>query len=92
MEGALDATVRLRQARKAFGKTLLEFQNTRFKLAEIATITRVARTFIDSCIQQQSSTGTLDACHGIDGQVVGDGHGRNRCSMSACSCTAATAT
>jgi acyl-CoA dehydrogenase len=50
MEGALEETVRYVKARKAFGKTLLEFQNARFKLAEAATITRIARTFIDYCI------------------------------------------
>jgi acyl-CoA dehydrogenase len=59
MEGALEATAAYVKSRKAFGKTLMEFQNTRFKLAEIATITRIARTFIDSCIQQQLS-GALD--------------------------------
>ncbi len=59
MEGALEATAAYVKSRKAFGKTLMEFQNTRFKLAEIATITRVARTFIDSCIQQQLH-GALD--------------------------------
>jgi hypothetical protein len=59
MEGALEATAAYVKSRKAFGKTLMEFQNTRFKLAEIATITRVARTFIDSCIQQQLQ-GALD--------------------------------
>jgi acyl-CoA dehydrogenase len=59
MEGALEATLAYAKSRKAFGKTLMEFQNTRFKLAEIATITRVARTFIDSCIQQQLQ-GALD--------------------------------
>ncbi len=59
MEGALAATTEYVKSRKAFGRTLLEFQNTRFKLAEAATLTRVARTFIDSCIQQQL-TGELD--------------------------------
>ncbi|MBS0577896.1 MAG: acyl-CoA dehydrogenase family protein [Proteobacteria bacterium] len=59
MEGALAATTEYVKSRKAFGKALLEFQNTRFKLAEVATLTRVARTFIDSCIQQQLK-GELD--------------------------------
>jgi acyl-CoA dehydrogenase len=51
MEGALEETIRYVKGRKAFGKTILEFQNARFRLAEAATITRVARTFIDRCIQ-----------------------------------------
>ena len=50
MEGALAETVRYAKSRQAFGKALLEFQNARFKLAEAATITRIARTFIDRCI------------------------------------------
>ena len=51
MEGALAQTVRYVKERTAFGKALVEFQNARFKLAEAATITRVARAFIDRCIQ-----------------------------------------
>ena len=50
MEGAIAATVNYVKERKAFGKTIAEFQNSRFKLAEISTIARVARTFIDRCI------------------------------------------
>jgi len=60
MEGGLDETVRYVKGRKAFGKTLLEFQNARFRLAEAATIVRVARTFIDRCIQDVVD-GKLDA-------------------------------
>ncbi|HTT42765.1 MAG TPA: acyl-CoA dehydrogenase family protein [Steroidobacteraceae bacterium] len=51
MEGALEETVKYVKSRSAFGKTLLELQNTRFRLAEAATITRIARTFIDRCIE-----------------------------------------
>ncbi len=51
MEGALAATIDYVRNRSAFGKTLLEFQNTRFRLAEAATGARVARTFIDRCIE-----------------------------------------
>ncbi|HUA87932.1 MAG TPA: acyl-CoA dehydrogenase family protein [Steroidobacteraceae bacterium] len=50
MEGALEATLRYVKERKAFGRPLIEFQNSRFRLAEAATIVRVARTFIDRCI------------------------------------------
>jgi len=59
MEGGLAETLRYVRERKAFGKAIAEFQNTKFQLAEAATITRVARTFIDSCIQQVVD-GTLD--------------------------------
>jgi acyl-CoA dehydrogenase len=59
MEGAVAETVEYVKERKAFGKSLAEFQNTRFKLAEISTTTRVARTFIDRCVQDIIA-GTLD--------------------------------
>jgi acyl-CoA dehydrogenase len=51
MEGALAETVKYVKERKAFGKTVAEFQNTKYKLAEVATITRIARTFVDRCVQ-----------------------------------------
>jgi len=60
MEGALDETVRYVKERKAFGQVILEFQNTRFRLAEVATVARIARTFIDRCIEEVVD-GTLDA-------------------------------
>jgi acyl-CoA dehydrogenase len=50
MEGAVAETLRYVNERKAFGQPIAGFQNTRFKLAEIVTRTRVARTFLDSCI------------------------------------------
>jgi acyl-CoA dehydrogenase len=50
MEGALAETTRYVKERKAFGQTIADFQNTKFKLAEVATLTRVARVFIDDCI------------------------------------------
>jgi acyl-CoA dehydrogenase len=50
MEGAVAETLRYVNERKAFGQPIAVFQNTRFKLAEIVTRTRVARTFLDSCI------------------------------------------
>jgi acyl-CoA dehydrogenase len=59
MEGALAATIKYVKERKAFGKTIAEFQNTKFKLAEIATKTRIARIFLDDCIVKVVA-GTLD--------------------------------
>ncbi len=50
MEYALALTVDYTRHRKAFGKALLEMQNTRFKLAEVKTWVHVARIFIDDCI------------------------------------------
>ena len=43
-------TVDYTKDRDAFGKTLFDIQNTRFELAECATIARIARVFVDDCI------------------------------------------
>jgi acyl-CoA dehydrogenase len=59
MEGALAETIKYVKDRKAFGKSIAEFQNTKFKLAEIATKTRIARVFVDDCIAKVVA-GTLD--------------------------------
>jgi len=59
MEGALAQTVKYVKERKAFGRTIAEFQNTKFKLAELATKTRIARVFVDDCITRIVA-GTLD--------------------------------
>jgi acyl-CoA dehydrogenase len=50
MEYALDLTVSYARGRKVFGKALLEMQNTRFTLAEVKTLARIARVFVDDCI------------------------------------------
>lgn len=59
MEGAYEATLAYVRERQAFGKPVAEFQNTKFKLAEIATTTKVARTFVDHCVERLVA-GTLD--------------------------------
>ncbi len=51
MEGAYEATLRYTREREAFGQPLADFQNTRFKLAEIATSVKVARVFVDRCVE-----------------------------------------
>jgi acyl-CoA dehydrogenase len=51
-EQALSLTARYAKDRIAFGKPLTELQNTRFKLAECATQVRVARVFLDHCIER----------------------------------------
>jgi acyl-CoA dehydrogenase len=38
--------------RKAFGKRLLDFQNSQFMLAECATEARIARVFLNHCTEQ----------------------------------------
>ena len=52
MEGALDETVKYVNERKVFGQPVAAYQNTKFKLAEAVTHTRIARVFVDRCIEQ----------------------------------------
>ena len=52
MEGAYQATLDYVRERKAFGKPIVDLQNTRFKLAEVATQIQVGRAFIDRCVEQ----------------------------------------
>lgn len=52
MESALRWTLDYTRDRKAFGRTVADFQNTRFKLAEVKTEVTVARTFLDDCIMK----------------------------------------
>jgi acyl-CoA dehydrogenase len=59
IERAVELTVEYTSERKAFGQVLGDFQNTRFKLAECATLAHVVRTFINDCIQRLLD-GTLD--------------------------------
>lgn len=49
-ERAVELTTKYVKERKAFGKSLMDLQNTRFKLAECRTETEVGRVFIDDCI------------------------------------------
>jgi acyl-CoA dehydrogenase len=51
-EQAVALTTTYVKERAAFGKALIEFQNTRFKLAECRTESHVARVFLDHCIER----------------------------------------
>lgn len=57
---ALEQTIAYTQDRKAFGQRVMDFQNTRFKLAECKTKAEVLRSFVNDCIAQLIA-GTLDA-------------------------------
>lgn len=59
-EHAVAITSKYAKERIAFGKQLLEFQNTRFKLAECKTEVQVGRVFLDNCIERFIA-GQLDA-------------------------------
>jgi acyl-CoA dehydrogenase len=52
METAIRVTTEYVKERKAFGKAIFDFQNTRFKLAEAATEAKIGRVFVDFCIEE----------------------------------------
>jgi acyl-CoA dehydrogenase len=60
-ERAVALTTQHAKDRRAFGKPLLELQNTRFKLAECKTEAQIARVFLDSCIERFIAGGLDDA-------------------------------
>lgn len=51
IEGAVARTIAYCKEREAFGQPIINFQNTRFKLAECKTNAVVARAFLDRCIE-----------------------------------------
>ena len=60
IERALNDTLAYVRERKAFGKRVLDFQNTQFTLAECKTEAVIARLFVDDCIGKYLA-GELDA-------------------------------
>ena len=78
MEAAIDWTSLYCRERRAFGKEIMQFQNTRFTLAEAMTEVQIARVFIDRCIELHIR-GELDAtaasmakywCTDLQGKVL----------------------
>jgi acyl-CoA dehydrogenase len=59
-KAGLDATIAYTRDREAFGKRLLDFQNTRFTLASLKAQIAMAQTFVDRCIELLVE-GRLDA-------------------------------
>ena len=60
LDTVLDQTLAYVKGRKAFGQRVMDFQNTRFKLAECKTKLEVTRAFADECMVRLLA-GTLDA-------------------------------
>lgn len=61
-EAVFAHTVQYTKQRKAFGKEISSFQNTRFKLAEMRTEIDFCRVYLDRCMQQQlNNTLAVDA-------------------------------
>ncbi|TAE75445.1 MAG: acyl-CoA dehydrogenase [Bacteroidetes bacterium] len=50
-EAYLKSTIEYVKERTAFGKKIAEFQNTRYKLAELATEVAMGRVFMDRCVE-----------------------------------------
>jgi acyl-CoA dehydrogenase len=58
-ETVIEWTIEYTSQRKAFNKTIGDFQNTQFKLAELRTEAVIGRVFTDECIERFMA-GTLD--------------------------------
>ena len=59
MELAVQYTVEYVKSRTVFGKAVMDYQNTQFKLAECKTQAHIARVFVDQ-LMQKLLDGTLD--------------------------------
>jgi len=60
IELALFLTIDYVKERKAFGKAVIEFQNTQFKLAELKSEATAMRVFVNHCVEQHVA-GKLDS-------------------------------
>ena len=54
-EAAVRQTIAYTKERQLFGQTVMDFQNTKFVLAECATETLAGKTFIDYCIKEHDA-------------------------------------
>jgi len=50
-QAVLEQTIAYTRERKAFGKPIIEFQNSRFKLAELKTEIVLGQTYVDRCME-----------------------------------------
>ena len=75
---AFDLTLDFVRERKAFGQFVGDFQNTRFKMADMRTAIDVAQTFVDRCVEEHNA-GRLSAeiaaqaklhCSELEGRVT----------------------
>jgi acyl-CoA dehydrogenase len=71
IERALAMTIDYVKERKAFGKAVIEFQNTQFKLAELKSEATVARVFVNHCVGEHLK-GQLSS-NRLDGEIPDHG-------------------
>jgi alkylation response protein AidB-like acyl-CoA dehydrogenase len=56
-EAGLEWTIEYVKGRKAFGKAIADFQNTRFRLADVKTEVTIGRAFVDQCLEKHMNGG-----------------------------------
>ncbi len=56
-EAGLEWTIEYVKGRKAFGKAIGDFQNTRFRLADVKTEVTIGRAFVDQCLEKHMNGG-----------------------------------
>jgi acyl-CoA dehydrogenase len=54
-EAAFNVTMEYVNERRAFGKTIAEFQHTRFEMADMRTEIDVAQVFLDRCVIEHNA-------------------------------------
>ena len=77
-EAAFDLTMDYIKDRKAFGRTIADFQNTRFRMADMRMELDIAQTYIDRCVIEHNE-GKLSAddaakaklfCSEMEGRIM----------------------
>ena len=71
VERALALTIDYVKERKAFGKAIIDFQNTQFKLAELKTEATIGRVFYNHCVERHVDGG-LDPVTASMAKVLAD--------------------
>ena len=70
IESLIDQTLEYTRERKVFGKTVFDFQNTKFKLAECKAQATMLRVFVDDCLAK-AMNGELSAEVGAMCKLMG---------------------
>ena len=70
IEALLEETIQYTRDRRVFGKPVFDFQNTRFKLAEVKAQATMLRAFVDDCLGR-AMRGDLSAEVGAMCKLVG---------------------